>query len=176
MIQIFYLFQTYVAACASCCKCFMSRREKQAHALQETDDLPGAFYRAPGKGILCRVLDPAAPGKPALAEWRALGKVQPSAKIGLCQVSGTRQSQAVDKGGRRDGGHLPSSFAECSTVRDSAKHFFIFFNFFARCPWPDTRQRLLCRVPRLAPGKLYIFFVFLPHFLWSLATVNKSLF
>jgi hypothetical protein len=86
--------------------------------------------------MVCRVLfigQRNAPGKPAFAECRTLGKVQPSAKIVLCRVPGTRQSKTVGKGGRRDRLHLPSSFAECHAVRHSAKHFLFFLNFFAGC-------------------------------------------
>jgi hypothetical protein len=77
------------------------------------NDLPVAFYRAPGKGIICRVPDPTAPGKemhPAnqplpsaghsaksslrqkssFAECRALGKARPSAKVVDVTVSTCR--------------------------------------------------------------------------------------
>jgi hypothetical protein len=87
-----------------------------------------------------------APGKPAFAECRTLGKVQPSAKVVLCRVPGTRQSKAVGKGGRPDRPHLPSSFAECHAVRHSAKHFLFFLKYLCRVP------------PNLAPGKEFFYF------------------
>jgi hypothetical protein len=102
-----------------------------------------------------------APGKIAFAECQELGKVQPSAKIGL------RQSQAVGKGGRRDGGLLPSSFTECCAVRHSTKYFFIFL-----------KKISLPGAPDLAPDKLFVYFLFFwpCFFLWGLTTVNKSSF
>jgi hypothetical protein len=107
-------------------------------SLQEMDDLLGAkwFVRCFLSGTRQRNYLPSArpngtrqrnaPGKPAFAECRTLGKVQPSAKIVLCRVPGSRQSKAVGKCGRRDRLHLPSSFAECRAVRHSAKHFSFF--------------------------------------------------
>ena len=77
--------------------------------------------------FLCRV--------PDTRQTLAVGKNFPlpragcSTKIGrrqkyLCRVLGIRQNFTVGKGGRRDGGHLPSTFAECPAVRHSAKGFF----------------------------------------------------
>ena len=117
--------------------------------------------------------------KAAFVGCRALGKFQPSAKIGLCRVPATQQNMAAGKGGRLDGGQRPSAFAGCHAVRHPTKNF---FNFFLK---------FLCRVPHdLAPGKGFFagcpgwhpanyFFVFVfltPFFLWGLATVNISLF
>ena len=75
--------------------------------------------------------------EPDTRQTLAVGKNFPlpsagrSAKIGrrqknLCRVPGTRQNLAVGKGGRRDGGHLPSTFAECPVVRRSTKGFLFF--------------------------------------------------
>jgi hypothetical protein len=50
-----------------------------------------------------------------------------------CRESGTRQILAVSKGGRRDGGHLPSAFSERPAIWLSAKNFFIFLKFFTEC-------------------------------------------
>ena len=77
-------------------------------------DLPSAFCRTLSKGNLCREPDPA-----------ALGKDRPSANMPLprAAVGKKIQNLAVGKGGRRDGGHLPSAFAECPDVRLSAKIF-----------------------------------------------------
>ena len=146
--------------------------------------MPGAFYRAPGKAILCRVPGLAAPGKerpPAkqplpgaghsanssrrqklvFAGCRPLGKIWPPAKVaGLTAASGRQP--------------LPGA-----TLLGTRQRIFLFFFKF------------LCRVPHdLAPGKgffagcpgwhpanYYYFFVFFtPFFLWGLATVNISLF
>jgi len=120
--------------------------------------LPGAFYRAPGKGMPGL----AAPGKAAFAGagCRALGKFQPSAKIGLCRVPATRQNMAAGKGGRLDGGQLPSAFAGCHAVRHQAKNFFNFFlNFFAGCPmtWHPAKASL----PGAQGGTRQIIFLFL---------------
>jgi hypothetical protein len=79
-------------------------------------------------------------------------------------VLGTRQTFTVGKGGRRDGGHLPSAFAECPAVWHSAKGFSILFF-----------KKILCRVscdlaldkgflPSVKVGTWQFFFVFLPHF------------
>jgi len=100
--------------------------------------LPGAFYRAPGKGILCRVPGLAAPGKerpPAkhplpgaghsanssrrqklvFAGCRPLGKIWPPAKVaGLTAASGRQP--------------LPGA-----TPLDTRQRIF-FKNFFAGCP------------------------------------------
>ena len=109
--------------------------------------LPSAFCRALGKDNLCR--------EPDTRQTLAVGKKFPlpsagrSAKIGrrqknLCRVPDTRQNLAVGKGGRRDGGHLPSAFAECPDVRLSAKGFLFFL------------KKILCRVPcDLALGKCF---------------------
>ena len=132
--------------------------------------MPGAFYRAPGKGILCRVPGLETPGKerpPAnqplpgaghsanssrrqklvFAGCRPLGKIWPPAKVaGLTAASGRQPLPGATPLGTRQ------------------RIFLIFFKF-------------LCRVPGVAPGKLLLFFVFFdPIFLWGLATVNISLF
>ena len=144
--------------------------------------MPGAFYRAPGKAILCRVPGLAAPGKerpPAkqplpgaghsanssrrqklvFAGCRPLGKIWPPAKVAGLTAASCRQP-------------LPGA-----TPLGTRQRIFLFF------------LKFLCRVPHnLAPGKGFFagcpgwhpanlfFFVFLPHFLWRLATVNISLF
>jgi hypothetical protein len=80
---------------------------------------------------------------------------------------------AAGKGGRRDGGHLPSAFAGCHAVRHPAKIFLFFL------------KKIICRVPpEPAPGKGFFaggqvwhptnynfFCVFSPIFFWSLGTV-----
>jgi len=93
-----------------------------------------------------------------------------SAKIGrrqknLCRVPGTRQNLAVGKGGRRDGGHLPSAFAECPAVRHSAKGFlFLFFKFFAECPvtWHSAKASLPSA--KVGTRQINFFLFFSPHF------------
>ena len=117
--------------CGFCDVCYVSQ--------QETTDLPGVKK-------ICRVLFIGHPAKEFFAgcqAWRhpankglrqsslcrvpALGKFQPSAKISLCRVPTTRQNMAAGKGGRLDGGQLPSSFAGCHAVRHPAKNLFNFF-------------------------------------------------
>ena len=102
---------------------------------QETPDLPGAkkFAGCFLSGTWQRnSLSGARPSgtrqrkasdKAAFAGCRALGKFQPSAKIGLYRVPATRQNMAAGKGGRLDGGQLPSAFAGCHPT----KNFFYFF-------------------------------------------------
>jgi len=92
--------------------CFLS-------GTRQRNSLPGA---RPGSTRQIK-----ASGKAAFAGCRALGKFQPSAKIGLCRVPATRQNMAAGKGGRLDGGQLPSAFAGCHAVRHPTKNFFIFF-------------------------------------------------
>ena len=123
--------------------------------------MPGAFYRAPGKGILCRVPGLAAPGKerpPAkqplpgaghsanssrrqklvFAGCRPLGKIWPPAKVASLMAASGRQP-------------LPGA-----TPLGTRQRIFLFFlNFFAGCPmtWHPIKASL--PVPWVAPGKLF---------------------
>ena len=139
---------------------------------QETADLPGAkkFAGCFLSGTWQRNSLPGArpgdtrqrkaSGKEAFAGCRALGKFQPSAKIGLCRVPATRQNMAAGKGGRLDGGQRPSAFAGCHAVRHPAKKIFNFFlNFFAGCPitWHPAKDSL----PGALGGTRQIIFCFL---------------
>ena len=96
-----------------------------------------------------------------------------SAKIGrrqkiLCRVPGTRQNLAVGKGGRRDGGHLPSAFAECPAVRHLGTRqrifYFYFFKFFAECPvtWHSAKASLPSA--KVGTRQINFFLFFSPHF------------
>ena len=136
--------------------------------------LPSAFYRALGKCNLCREPDPAALGKDrhsanlplpraghsanfsrrqkcSFAECRALGKDWPSAKVAGVTAATCRQP-------------LPSAPPFGARQRT----FFIFFNSLPSATCPGTRQRLLCRVPRVALGKLIFFVFFVPFFCGAL--------
>ena len=106
---------------------------------QETADLPGAkkFAGCFLSGTWQRNSLPGArpgdtrqikaSGKAAFAGCRALGKFQPSAKIGLCRVLATRQNMDAGKGDRLDGDQRSLAFAGCHAVRHPAKNFFNFF-------------------------------------------------
>ena len=107
-------------------------------SLLEKCILPSVFYRGTRQSNIL----PSA----------ALGKIKHSAKVALPSAShsvkpGSRQnwalpSAAIPLGKRwpaRDGGHLPSDFAECLTA-STRQFFFIFKNLFCRVPAPDTRQ------------------------------------
>ena len=106
----------------------------------EKKNLPGAFYRAPGKGILCRVPGLATPGKerpPAkqplpgaghsanssrrqklvFAGCRPLGKIWPPAKVAGLTAASCRQP-------------LP----DATPLGTRQRIFLFFFNFFAGCP------------------------------------------
>ena len=87
------------------------------------ETLPSAFYRGTRQSNIL----PSA----------TLGKIKHSAKVAL-----PRHSAKVPLGKRwsaRDGGHLPSDFAECLTA-GTRQFFFIFKNLFCRVPAPGTRQ------------------------------------
>jgi hypothetical protein len=81
----------------------------------------GRGINTTGKTVLCRVLF-----------IGALGKIKHSAKVALPSA---RHSAKVPLGKRwaaRDGGHLPSDFAECMT--DGTRQFFLFLKtYFAEC-------------------------------------------
>ena len=129
---------------------------------REQKILPGAFYRAPGKGILCRVPGLAAPGKerpPAkqplpgaghsanssrrqklvFAGCRPLGKIWPPAKMAGLTSASSRQP-------------LPGA-----TPLGTRQRIF-FFKFLCQVP-----HDLLCRVPWVAPGNFFFVF-FTPLF------------
>ena len=128
-------------------------------------DLPRAFCRALCKGNLCREPDTAAldkdrpsanmplpraaVGKKIFAECWALGKIWPSAKVAGVTAATCRQP-------------LPS--APPLGTRQRVFYFFLKKKSLPSALWPSTRQRLLCRVPRLALGKLIFFCFFRPHF------------
>jgi len=146
--------------------------------------LPGAFYRAPGKGILCRVPGLAAPGKErpptkqplsgaghsanssrrqklVFAGCRPLGKIWPPAKVaGLTAASGRQPLPGATPLGTRQ------------------RIFLIFFKFLCRVPHDLAPGKgFFAGCPGWHPANYYYFFVFLtPFFLWGLATVNISLF
>ena len=123
-------------------------------SLLENCTLPSAFYRDTRQSNIL----PSA----------ALGKIKHSTKVslalgksGLCRVP--RHSAKVPLGKRwpaRDGGHLPSDFAECLTD-DTRQKKIIFKNLFCRVPAPGTRQfflNIFCRVP--AHGTWQFFLIF----------------
>ena len=83
-----------------------------------SETLPSAFYRGTRQS---NILPNAALGKGGFAECQALGKAWLSAKL-------DRHSAKIPLGKRwpaRDGGHLPSDFAECLT--DGIRQFFFYF-------------------------------------------------
>ena len=125
--------------------------------------LPSAFYRGTRQSNIL----PSA----------TLGKIKHSAKVALPSARhsikpGSRQNWALSRhsakiplGKRwpaRDGGHLPSDFAECLMV-GTRQFFFIFKNLFCRVPAQALGKKnyflktYFCRVP--AHGTRQIFFL-----------------
>ena len=83
-------------------------------------------------------------------------------KTGLCRVP--RHSAKIPLGKRwptRDGGHLPSDFAECLTA-GTQQFFFIFKNLFCRVPVPRHSANFFLKhiLPSVSLGHSAIFFKF----------------
>ena len=90
------------------------------------------------KTVLCRV-----PETLPSAFYRGTRQSLALGKTGLCRVP--RHSAKIPLGKRwpaRDGGHLPSDFAECLTA-GTRQFFFIFKNLFCRLLTRGTRQFFL---------------------------------
>ena len=97
----------------------------------------------------------------------------------LCRVP-TWLSAKVPLGKRwpaRDGGHLPSDFAECLTA-STRQIFFIFKNLFCRVPAPGTRQFFKKKhiLPSASPWHSTIFFYFLKLILPSAIVRHSAIF
>ena len=102
--------------------------------------LPSAFYRGTRQS---NILPSTALGKIKHSAKVALPSARHSAKPGSRQIWALPSAAALGKRWpARDGGHLPSDFAECLT--DGTRQiFFIFKNLFCRVPAPGHMWRCL---------------------------------